>query len=49
MNGEIDRETELLAEIALWKRIAERNHKANLIPCPNCGYQPRIIKPMEGQ
>jgi len=27
-----------LAERDTYKRIAERNHKANLMPCPNCGH-----------
>ena len=26
-----------------WKRIAERNHRANMMPCPDCGYVPAVI------
>ena len=27
-----------------YKHLADRNHKANLKPCPNCGHVPIIIK-----
>jgi hypothetical protein len=30
----------LRAALTTYKRIAERNHKANLLPCPRCGYTP---------
>lgn len=27
-----------------YKRIADRNHQANLMPCPQCGYVQSIIR-----
>jgi Lar family restriction alleviation protein len=44
---EIDRlkavNRELEKKVELHQRIAERNHKANLMPCSNCGYTQGII------
>lgn len=33
----------LKAERDTYKRIAERNHRANLMPCPSCGHRQAII------
>jgi hypothetical protein len=30
---------QLEAETITWRRIAERNHRANLMPCPKCGHK----------
>jgi hypothetical protein len=37
----------LKADVDLYKRIADRNHRANLMPCPNCGYRQAEVKPNE--
>jgi predicted RNA-binding Zn-ribbon protein involved in translation (DUF1610 family) len=42
-----ERIIELQREVSDMRRIAERNHKANLMPCPKCGYKQVIIRATE--
>jgi predicted RNA-binding Zn-ribbon protein involved in translation (DUF1610 family) len=42
-----ERIIELQQQVSDMRRIAERNHKANLMPCPNCGYKQAIIRAAE--
>lgn len=43
----LDAIVSLRAEVQTYKRIAERNHRANLMPCPKCGYRQAEIKAKE--
>ena len=36
----------LTEDVNTYRRLAERNHKANLMPCPQCGYKQLEIKPL---
>ncbi len=39
---------ELKEQVVTWKRIAERNHRANMMPCIACGHKPAVIKAAQG-
>jgi hypothetical protein len=47
---QLDRDLEYVKqERDLYKRLAERNHKANLLPCPQCGYKQAEIRAHSGK
>ena len=37
---------DLRAKLTDAKSLAERNHRANMMPCPKCGYQQLETKPL---